>query len=156
MKIKRDQVTGLALMAVGAFFLYLTLQFKTPFKPEYPGPMLMPFIGEFGLIVCGFGTFLQGCKQKGEDKVFLAPAGFVRFLVSFVVLCVYILAMKYLGFLISTPFALYGITWYFAKASSIKVKPLTILIFSVVVTAVIYCMYVPLFGMTLPMGLIFE
>lgn len=155
MKIKRDQVTGLVLVAVGLFFLYLTLQFKKPFSPSYPGPRMMPFIAEFGLIVCGLGTFVNGCRQKGEDKVFLAPAGFVRFVISFLILCAYILAMKYLGFLISTPFALFSITYYFAKASKIPVKILTVVIFSVVVTAVIYGMYVPLFGMTLPSGLLF-
>lgn len=155
MKIKRDQVTGLVLVAVGLFFLYLTLQFKKPFSPSYPGPRMMPFIAEFGLVVCGLGTFVKGCRQKGEDKVFLAPAGFVRFVISFLILCAYIFAMKYLGFLISTPFALFGITYYFAKASKIPVKILTVVIFSVVVTAVIYGMYVPLFGMTLPSGLLF-
>lgn len=155
MKIKRDQVTGLALVALGLFFLYLTLQFKKPFSPSYPGPRMMPFIAEFGLVVCGIGTFINGCRQTAEDKVFLTPTGFVRFVVSFLALCLYIFAMKYLGFLIVTPFALFGITYYFAKASNIAVKIRTVVIFSVVVTAVIYCMYVPLFGMTLPSGLLF-
>lgn len=155
MKIKRDQVSGLAIVAIGLFFLYLTLQFKKPFSPSYPGPMLMPFIAEFGLIVCGLGIFLQGCKQKSEDKVFLNKEGFLRFVISFAILCLYIFAMKYLGFLLVTPFVLFGITCYFAKASKIAVKIPTVIIFSIVVTGVLYGMYVPLFGMTLPSGLLF-
>ena len=63
--------------------------------------------------------------------------------------------MKYLGFLLVTPFVLFGITYYFAKASNIAVKIPTVIIFSILVTGVLYGMYVPLFGMTLPSGLLF-
>lgn len=156
MKIKRDQITGVLLILTGIVFAYLISQFKTPFTAAYPGPSLLPGIGVFGLIVCGAGIFVNGCRQKDADTVFLSKAGWLRVLITFVVLCLYVLAMKYLGFLIATPFLLYGLITYFAKASGMNTRLWVRIVFSIVVAVAIWAMYVPLFGMTLPEGLLFE
>ena len=155
MKIKRDQITGLALILVGVVFAVLISQFKTPFTPEYPGPKLLPGIGVFGLIVCGLGVFVNGCRQQEPDKVVLTASGLVRVVITFAILCAYILLMKFLGFLIVTPFVVFGITYYFSKASSVEIKLWVNILFSLAVTFIIWGMYVLLFGMTLPTGQIF-
>jgi hypothetical protein len=64
--------------------------------------------------------------------------------------------MKYLGFLIVTPFLVFGLTMYFAKASGVDVKIWAVALFAVAVTGIIWAMYVPLFGMELPIGELFE
>lgn len=156
MKIKRDQLVGLALIAVGIVFAVLTSRFETPFTPEYPGPMALPGIAVFGLIVCGAGVFVNGCRQKDADAVFVNAAGWIRILITFAVLCAYVFLMKYLGFVIVTPFILFGLTTYFSKASNMPTRLWARIAFAIIVTAIIYCMYVPLFGMTLPAGLLFE
>lgn len=156
MKIKRDQVTGLVLIIVGIVFLIMVIQLKKPFTAAYPGPKLLPGIGVFGLIVCGAGIFVNGCIQSEKDKEFVNIRGWMRIIISFVLLCVYVFAMKYLGFITVTPFVLYAITTYFAKESKIESKLWVHIVFAAAVTAVIYLMYVPLFGMTLPTGLLFE
>jgi len=156
LKLKRDQITGAALILVGIVFAVLISQFKTPFTPEYPGPKLLPGIGVFGLIVCGLGIFVNGCKQTEADKVLLSPRGLARVIITFAILCVYILLMKYLGFLIVTPFVTFAITAYFMRESMVKAKWLWVVLYSVIVTLILYGMYVVLFGMTLPVGLLFE
>lgn len=156
MKIKRDQITGLALSLFGVVIFALISQFKTPFTPSYPGPALLPGIGAFGLIVCGIGIFVKGCCQKDADVLFLTRQGWLRVLISFASLCVYVFAMKYLGYLIATPFLLYGIITYFAKSSGLIPKLWARAVFSVVASAAIWVMYVPMFGMTLPKGLLFK
>lgn len=158
-KFKRDQVTGLVLVAVGLFFGFLTMQFKKPFTPEYPGPKMMPMIAVFGLVVCGLGVFFEGCKKQKEnkeDKVFLTKEGWKRALLTFVALCLYVFAMKYVGFLVATPVIMFFLTSYFSKQSGYNVKLWVRILFAVLVAVFIYCMYVPLFGMTLPAGLLFE
>lgn len=155
MKIKRDQITGLVLIILGIVFAILVSQFKKPFTPEYPGPMLLPGIGVFGLIVCGAGILVNGFRQTAEDKTFVTKTGWIHILVTFAILCVYILGMKYLGFLIVTPFVLFGITTYFSAGSGIKTKLWVNIVFSVVVAVFIWFMYVKLFGMTLPEGILF-
>ncbi len=156
MKGKRDQITGASLVVIGLAFAYLISQFKTPFTAAYPGPKLLPGIAVFGLIVCGTGIFVNGCRQKEAGKALISRDGLIRIAVSFVVLCAYVLAMKYVGFLISSTVVLYVLTTYFSKASSLPTKPWARVLFSVAFSLIVYGMYVPLFGMTLPVGLLFE
>ncbi len=156
MKIKRDQIVGAALILIGIIFAYLTSQFEKPFTPEYPGPKMLPAIAVFGLVVCGAGVFVNGSRQKQADKVFVDMAGFLRIAITFVILCVYVLAMKYVGFLIASPVVLYILTTYFSKASNLPTKLWARIVFSVAVSVIIYAMYVPLFGMTLPAGVLFD
>ena len=155
-KIKRDQITGLALVVLGIVLFILIGQFKKPMTAEYPGPRLMPGIAALGLVICGLGVFVNGCRQKTEDKVVLTKTGMLRVVIVFAALCVYILGMKYLGFLIVTPFLVYGLTTYFAKASKIETKLWVRIVFAVGVTLVIWLMYVQLFEMELPVGELFE
>lgn len=155
MKIKRDQITGIALVVLGVFFGFLTSQFKKPFTPEYPGPKLMPMIAVVGLIICGIGVFINGCRQQSEDKTFLSKQGYIRLLVSFAILVVYIIGLQFIGFLISTPIALYAIITYFASSSKIETKLWVRIVYAVVVSAIIWVMYVVLFSMPLPTGILF-
>jgi len=155
-KIKRDQVTGVVLIILGVVFAVLISQFKKPFTPEYPGPMLLPGIGVFGLVVCGAGILVKGFRQTEEDKTFVTKAGWIRMLITFAILCAYIFAMKYLGFLLVTPFVLFGITTYFSVGSGVKTKLWVNIVFSIAVSVFIWFMYVKLFGMTLPDGILFE
>jgi hypothetical protein len=156
LKVKRDQLTGAILILMGIVFGYLTHQFSKPFTAAYPGPKAIPYLAVFGLIVCGLGIFIKGCRQKEEDKVFLVKAGYVRILVTFLVLCAYVFLMKYLGYLIVTPFVVFGLTTYFSKASKIETRLWVRIVFSLVVSFFIWFMYVKLFSMTLPSGLLFD
>lgn len=156
MKIKRDQITGLVLMLAGVILAVMISQFETPFTPEYPGPKLFPGIGAFGLFVCGLGVFISGCRQKDADAIFVTRKGWINIIVSFIALCVYVFAMKYVGFLVASPIILYFLCTYFAKESGIKTRLWVRIVFAIAVTAAIYGMYVPLFGMSLPAGLLFE
>ena len=156
MKVKRDQITGAVLVILGIVVFILVSQFKKPLTLEYPGPRLMPGIAAFGFVVCGLGIFVKGCKQKDGDKVILTKTGLLRVVISFAALCLYILGMRFLGFLITTPFLVYGLTTYFAKATKVETKWWVRVIFALAVTGVIWAMYVPLFGMELPVGELFE
>lgn len=155
-KLKRDQIAGAMLVILGIVVFILVSQFKKPLTLEYPGPRLMPGIAAFGLVVCGIGVFVNGCKQAEPDVAQLSVKGLVRVIIAFVALCAYIFAMKYLGFLIVTPVLVYGLTTWFAKASGAETKLWQRVVFALAVTGVIWAMYVPLFGMELPVGELFE
>ena len=156
MKVKRDQITGAVLVILGIVLFVLISQFKKPITAEYPGPKLMPGIAALGLVICGAGVFVSGCRQKTPDKVVLTKTGLLRVVITFAALWLYILGLKYLGFLIVTPFLVYGLTTYFAKASKIETKLWVRVVFAVGVTLVIWLMYVQLFDMELPVGELFE
>ncbi|MBQ7488361.1 MAG: tripartite tricarboxylate transporter TctB family protein [Clostridia bacterium] len=156
MKVKRDQITGAVLVVLGIVVIGLISQFSKPITAEYPGPRLMPGIAALGLVICGLGTFVNGCRQKEADAIILTKEGMIRVIITFAALWVYILGLQYLGFLIVTPVLVYGLTTYFAKASNAETKLWVRIVFALAVTFVIWFMYVQLFGMELPVGSLFE
>ncbi len=150
MKVTRDQITGAVIVALGIFVFVMISSFKVPFKASYPGPRALPGLAALGFVICGTGIFWKGCKNKAE-KTFLIKEGWIKLLVNIVAIALYILAMKYLSFFIATPVFLYALsTWY---AKDCDTKPVTRIIFSVGITAVIFLAYQIAFGYQLPMGI---
>lgn len=150
MKVSRNQITGAVLVIVGVVVVILTIQFSTPMKAEYPGPKLFPLIASVGLIGLGIGIFFQ---KDDSNKIEISATMVKRILLMLGIIILYILGLKYLGFLLSTPFFLYVVAWLFSKASvENKSKWWHLLIFAVVATAAIYCMYVYAFSLRLPRG----
>jgi putative tricarboxylic transport membrane protein len=153
-KIKRDQIAGALLVIAGVVVTILVSQFSTPMTASYPGPKLMPLIAAFGLVVCGGGIFIIGTIKKGEEEPFLLKEGWMKIAVTAILLIVYVLCMKYLGYLISTPILLFVLSTLFAKGNKASLKAR--IIFSVGFTIALYIIYVYLFGLSFPTGLLFE
>jgi hypothetical protein len=153
MKLKRDQISGIALILIGLVIAVLVSQFKVPFKPSYPGPKAIPMLGVFGFIVCGAGIFLESTFGKKEEKTFLVKEGWVRAGVSLGMMLIYLILMNFIGFLIASPLALYAFSTYYAKGYKSTVKGRVI--FSVALTIIIYVIYVFAFGLSLPGGMLF-
>ncbi|SFG77396.1 tripartite tricarboxylate transporter TctB family protein [Oribacterium sp. WCC10] len=150
MKVTRDQITGAVIVALGIFVFVMISSFKVPFKASYPGPKALPGLAAIGFVICGAGIFLEGCRNKVE-KTFLVKEGWIKLIVNIVAIAAYILVMKYLGFFIATPVYLYALsTWY---AKGYETKPVTRIIFSLGMTAVIFLAYQIAFGYQLPMGI---
>ena len=123
MKIKRDQVTGLVLVLLGIVLMAMISQFKKPITAEYPGPKLMPGIAALGLIICGAGIFVKGCRQKEADAMVISKKGLVRMLITFAALWLYILGLQFVGFLIATPFLVFGLTAMAVQAAAQYYNP---------------------------------
>ena len=153
MKLKRDQITGIVLILLGVVVAVLVSQFKVPLSVSYPGPKALPMISVVGFVVCGAGIFWESTKSKKEEPVFLVKEGWIRILVSLALLAVYILGMKYLGFLICTPVICYILTTLYAKGSKTTLKGR--ILFSVALTVIIYVIYVYAFGLGVPDGELF-
>ncbi|MEQ2563909.1 tripartite tricarboxylate transporter TctB family protein [Ventrimonas sp. CLA-AP-H27] len=153
MKLKRDQITGALLVLIGIIVAFMTSSFSVPFSMSYPGPKALPMIAVIGFIVCGAGIFVESTKSNKEEKVFLVKEGWIRVIVSTVILAVYILAMKYVGYLIATPVICYILTTLYAKGSKSTLKGR--LIYTILLTAIIYAVYVYAFGLGVPTGELF-
>jgi len=152
--VKRDQFVGAFLIIIGLVYGVMTAKLKYPMTAEYPGPKAFPYIGVFGLIVCGLGIFIQSTLDKKPQTVFMVKEGWLDLIKSFAALLVYVVGLKYLGYLVCTPVLLFVLSVFFAK--KIKVKLLGRILFSVLTTAVIYAFYVYGFGMQLPVGALFQ
>lgn len=153
MKLKRDQITGAALVLLGIVVAALVSQFKVPFSASYPGPKALPMISVAGFILCGAGIFIESTKSQKEEPVFLVKEGWIRVLVSIALLALYIAAMKFVGYLIATPVICYALTTLYARGSSSTLKGR--LIYTIALTLVIYVIYVFAFGLAVPAGELF-
>ena len=152
--IKKDQMIGAGLVLVGIFFGVMTSQFSMPLTAEYPGPKMLPTLAVFGLIVCGIGIFVQSTLKNAKEKVFLGKDGWIRGGLTFGILVLYVLGLKYIGYMISTPILLYVLATLFAKGRYTRLVPR--IVYSVSFSILVYLVYVQLFKLSLPAGSLFQ
>lgn len=148
LKIKRDQLIGLGLVILGLLIFAMIQGYSVPFTASYPGPKALPGLAAFGFVVCGAGIFIQGTTNKKEDKAFLIKEGWVKLFSVFALLVLYVFIMKYLGFLITTPFVCYIFATLFAK--NVKCPVRNRIIFSILFTVFIYFLYTKAFSLPMP------
>lgn len=153
MRLKRDQITGAVLVLTGVIIAVMVSRFKVPFSSSYPGPKALPSIAVVGFLVCGTGIFVESTRSQKEEPVFLVQEGWIRVAESIALLAAYILVMKYVGYLIATPVVCYLLTTLYAKGSNSTVKGR--LIYTAVLTLLLYVIYVFVFGLGLPAGELF-
>ena len=154
MKMRRDMVTGIVGLLTCIFFFIMTQQVRQPANLLEPGPRLLPYVAIFLIGISSIALIVKGYKEREiAEKPYFPKGGVLKVTRSFLMLVVYAIAMTYLGFLITTPFATAAFI-YDLKGNS-EVKPVSTAIISVVVTAALYAMFVFAFQIKLPAGVLF-
>ena len=154
MKMRRDMVTGIVGLLTCIFFFIMTQQVRQPANLLEPGPRLLPYVAIFLIGISSIALIVKGYKEREiSEKPYFPKGGVLKVTKSFLMLVVYAIAMTYLGFIITTPFATAAFI-YDLKGNS-EVKPVPTAIISVVVTAVLYAMFVFAFQIKLPAGVLF-
>ncbi len=157
MKLRRDTVTGIVGLLVCAFYLYGAQLIRQPPKLLEPGPRLLPYVAIVLVAISSVALIIKGLrdmKTQGPDKPYFPKGGVKKITRSYLILVVYAVAMTFLGFLITTPFATFAFI-YDLKGNS-KVKPIPVAIIAVLLTAGLYAMFVFGFQVKLPAGSLFE
>ena len=154
MKMRRDMVTGIVGLLTCIFFFIMTQQVRQPANLLEPLPRLLPYVAIFLIGISSIALIVKGYKEREiAEKPYFPKGGVLKVTKSFLMLVVYAVAMTYLGFIITTPFATAAFI-YDLKGNS-EVKPVPTAIISVVVTAVLYAMFVFAFQIKLPAGVLF-
>ena len=154
MKMRRDMVTGIVGLLTCIFFFIMTQQVRQPANLLEPGPRLLPYVAIFLIGISSIALIVKGYKEcEIAEKPYFPKGGVLKVTRSFLMLVVYAIAMTYLGFVITTPFATAAFI-YDLKGNS-EVKPVSTAIISVVVTAALYAMFVFAFQIKLPAGVLF-
>ena len=136
------------------FFFLMTQQVRQPANLLEPGPRLLPYVAIFLIGISSIALIVKGYKEREiAEKPYFPKGGVIKVTKSFLMLVIYAVAMTYLGFVITTPFATAAFI-YDLKGNS-EVKPVSTVIISVVVTAVLYAMFVFAFQIKLPAGVLF-
>ena len=154
MKMRHDMVTGIVGLLTCIFFFIMTQQVRQPANLLEPGPRLLPYVAIFLIGINSIALIVKGYKEREiAEKPYFPKGGVIKVTKSFLMLVIYAVAMTYLGFVITTPFATAAFI-YDLKGNS-EVKPVSTVIISVVVTAVLYAMFVFAFQIKLPAGVLF-
>ena len=152
--MKHDMVTGIVGLLTCIFFFIMTQQVRQPANLLEPGPRLLPYVAIFLIGISSIALIVKGYKEREiAEKPYFPKGGVIKVTKSFLMLVIYAVAMTYLGFVITTPFATAAFI-YDLKGNS-EVKPVSTVIISVVVTAVLYAMFVFAFQIKLPAGVLF-
>ena len=154
MKMRHDMVTGIVGLLTCIFFFIMTQQVRQPANLLEPGPRLLPYVAIFLIGISSIALIVKGYKEREiAEKPYFPKGGVIKVTKSFLMLVIYAVAMTYLGFVITTPFATAAFI-YDLKGNS-EVKPVSTVIISVVVTAVLYAMVVFAVRSKLPAGVLF-
>lgn len=154
MKMRHDMVTGIVGLLTCIFFFIMTQQVRQPANLLEPGPRLLPYVAIFLIGISSIALIVKGYKEREiAEKPYFPKGGVIKVTKSFLMLVIYAVAMTYLRFVITTPFATAAFI-YDLKGNS-EVKPVSTVIISVVVTAVLYAMFVFAFQIKLPAGVLF-
>ena len=154
MKMRHDMVTGIVGLLTCIFFFIMTQQVRQPANLLEPGPRLLPYVAIFLIGISSIALIVKGYKEREiAEKPYFPKGGVIKVTKSFLMLVIYAVAMTYLGFVITTPFATAAFI-YDLKGNS-EVKPVSTVIISVVGTAVLYAMFVFAFQIKLPAGVLF-
>lgn len=146
--------TGIVGLITCVFFFIMTQQVRQPANLLEPGPKLLPYVALFLIGISSIALIVKGYRERAvEEKPYFPKGGVKKVSKSFVMLVVYAIAMTYLGFILTTPFATAAFI-YDLRGNS-EVKPVPTAIISVIVTAVLYAMFVFAFQIKLPAGILF-
>jgi len=149
-KLNKQQGLALFYIALGFLVAYVTRDIRAMFRvaSEDVGPKMFPYCCAAGLVICGIGKFLS--SRDAKSKQFLDKKGWLRLAVIFLVMAAYIAGLTYLGFIVTTPFMLFGLTYMLADGK--KLVWWQVLLFAVIMTAAVYFAFTKLMNVMLPAG----
>lgn len=150
-KFNKDHAVGLILLAIGVIMGILSMGIRVRGNSTDPGSRLFPLIACGLIAVCGVLVFLTA--GKASPKAYVGKDGWLRILIFMSVMIAYLLALKYLGFLLSTPFFLFATSTMLSGGK--KTSLVGRILYAVVLTAVTYLLFKYALKMSLPGGLIF-
>lgn len=155
MKMRRDTKTGIVGLIGCVFFFFASQSIKQPAKLLEPGPRLFPYVAVILIAMSSVALIIKGVKErKIEEKPYFPKGGILKISKSYLMLVAYAIAMTWLGFLITTPFATVAFIYDLKGNSRVKLVPSVII--AVLVTAGLYAMFVWGFQVKLPAGILFE
>ena len=150
MKVKQDYIVGGILVVLGLIATVMSMQVVVKTGSTDPGSRLFPLGASLLLTLCGARVFLTAAKR--EAKTFLDAKGWKRLGVSFAVMILYVLALKYIGFLISTPVFLIAVITLLADGQKVAIWKK--IVYAAVVTGLAWYVFQGMLSMSLPKGML--
>ena len=149
--MNKNRIIGIVLALVSVLFLVMTSQLPSSRYSGMVGPKVFPYIAAGGLLLCAIALFFK--KETENEKAkgpFLDKAGWIRVLKLVILLALFPVMFKYLGFIISAVILLFIMISLFdlGKKESIWKKILV----TVSVTGILYVVFIYVINIKLPTG----
>lgn len=145
--ITRDKGTGIISIVIGLLVAVMAHALPVAKVQGDVGPSFFPYITAGLLIICGAGLLIQ---KRTQAPPFLTKAQWKRFCVLVGVYLGYLLLLWSVGFLIATPICLFTTSSLFAQGKNVALWKR--LLFSLLLTAMLYILFYTLMGLKLPVG----
>ena len=153
-KLKKDRLLGIIVLVIAAFFAYFTGKLGATNVEGDPGPKMFPYMGSIIMALCGIMLLVK--PEKKEKGKFLSRDELKHAALLFGIYVLFVVMMKYLGFVITAPIVLFIVSFLFSKISdpdaATKKRIIRSLIYSAAVTAALYLVYVVALDAKLPSG----
>lgn len=152
-KFTRDKLLGVIASVLGLLVLIAGSQLKALIVLTEPGPKLFPMISGAGMLLCGLIILFR--KDDKEYKQFMDKEGFIRMVVLYGILMLYVfVGLEYVGYLISTPLLLMTLYYVLAEKGK-KPKIWFCILFGLAVGLLLYFFFTSL-RISLPKGVILK
>lgn len=156
--INKDRVLSICLLAICAFFFVNIQNLKLSQYAGDPGPKMFPMIGIIVCVLCAVWLFIK--PDTSEKKPVLTRAQLKSALVLLAIYGLIVLLMWLVGYTATVPIILFILCCLFSKAThpdiSVKKMLLRSLIFTVIVSAALYLVYVVVLSTQLPKGILWK
>ncbi|MCI8423078.1 MAG: tripartite tricarboxylate transporter TctB family protein [Lawsonibacter sp.] len=154
MKLNKNQVFSVLLIAFAGFVIYETTQLQSLFAPASGdvGPRFFPMAAAVCLVICSIGKLVT--ESKRSDKPLFTGEGWRRVGIMFLLLVLYLVAMTWLGYLIST--LVFTPLLVVAMKEERRLQPIALVLFSVATTALLYVVFQMVIQVSLPVGKLFR
>lgn len=104
------------------------------------------------LILCAVGKLVS--EGKKESKPLFSKQGWKRVGIMFLLLAIYLVAMTWLGYIIST--IVFTPLLVIAMREDRRIRPVPLIFFSAATTAVLYVVFQKVIQVSLPVGTLFR
>lgn len=151
-KFNKHQWLSVFYIFLGALLIFMASRISYLFAITEGdvGPKFFPTCCGVGLIICGIGKFLSS-KDKKSKPFISDKKGWLRVLVILVLFVVYIFALKYVGYLLST-FVFAAVLLKMLSSDTVELEWWKILLFALLMTLFSYLCFEKIIKVMLPQG----
>lgn len=151
MKLNKNRIYSLCVIVFAVILICATSQLESLFSlsERDVGPRFFPYAAAVGLIVCSIGKFIT---EGGESVPLFDKKGWIRVVVIFGTIGLYLAAIYVIGYLAATP-VFTALLVIFMREDR-KINAVTLIIFSIATTAILYVVFEKIIMVLLPTGII--
>lgn len=154
MKLNKNVVFGIFVIIFAGIYIYMATQLQSLYIGTQGdvGPKFFPIAAAVGLILCSIGKIIT--EYKKIENPFLTREGWRRVATIFLLMILYLLSINLFGYIIST--LVFSALLALSMREERKLRPVTVILFSVITTAVLYVVFQMVIYVTLPTGSLFR